>query len=375
MPGATVTTGGASVKSSTEVALSGSFAQASATPQEVGFYYGTSSSSMTNKVSATLSGSSFSASLKNLNPGTKYYYQAYVKVAGTGTYASTVSEFKGASASFTTNAASSVKPAVNHAWLELPAATTGTSNVVNTYSAGSDRNYTHLYDKSTYTSMWTAYPLWKGTTGGSRNESWAKNPSTNIPESAQINTWNGSYGVNYSGTINNTIYSRGHQIPDADRSGNAKMQEQTYYATNLVPQVQDYFNGGIWMNLEGGIRGAIPASDTLYVVTGVAFKKVGGNETVTYIKPAKDSKSCPVPNYFWKVVMKVKRSGNTVTSASAVGFWFDHKQYASKDDYANYAVTVDQIEEWTGFDFFVNLPDGVEDVAEDNKNWTTFKNF
>jgi hypothetical protein len=36
--------------------------------------------------------------------------------------------------------------------------------------------------------------------------------------------------------------------------------------------------------------------------------------------PAKDTKQCPVPNYFYKVVMKVKRSGSNVTSASTVGF-------------------------------------------------------
>ena len=151
------------------------------------------------------------------------------------------------------------------------------------------------------------------------------------------------------------------------------MQAQTYYATNLVPQIQDNFNGGIWMNLESALRSAIPASDTLYVVTGVTFKTVGGNENVTYIQPKHDSKKCPVPNYFWKVIMKVKRSAGVVTSASTVGFWFEHKQYS--DSYTNYAVSVDRIEQLTGFDFFANLPDGVEASAETNALWTTFQNF
>ena len=51
-----------------------------------------------------------------------------------------------------------------------------------------------------------------------------------------------------------------------------------------------------------------------------------------------------------------------------------HQDY-SDNDYAKYAVSVDQIEQWTGFDFFVNLPDGVEAAAEKNSSWSTFQNF
>jgi endonuclease G len=72
-------------------------------------------------------------------------------------------------------------------------------------------------------------------------------------------------------------------------------------------------------------------------------------------------------------VLKVEKSGNTVTSASTIGFWFEHKTYS--DSYTNYSTSVDQIEQWTGFDFFVNLPDNIENTAEKNTNWTTFKNF
>jgi DNA/RNA endonuclease G (NUC1) len=51
----------------------------------------------------------------------------------------------------------------------------------------------------------------------------------------------------------------------------------------------------------------------------------------------------------------------------------EHRKYS--DSYTNYTVSVDQIEQWTGFDFFVNLPDSVEPVAESNANWSAFQNF
>ena len=40
--------------------------------------------------------------------------------------------------------------------------------------------------------------------------------------------------------------------------------------------------------------------------------------------------------------------------ASTIGFWFVHQDYTGTD-YTSYAVSVDQIEQWTGMDFFVNL--------------------
>lgn len=240
---------------------------------------------------------------------------------------------------------------------------------MDSFHAGQNRNYSYLYDSSLYTSLWVAYPLYAATTGGTRTESWAKNP--NISESEQINTWKGSYGVSYG----STTYARGHQIPDADRSGNSTMQAQTYYATNLTPQIQDKFNGGVWLKIEEAVRDAIPANDTLYVATGAAFSSTPkGKEEITYIQPNHDEKKAPVPNYYYKVLLKVKRNSNgTVTSASTIGFWLKHEQ--TEQAYTEFAVSVEEIEAKTGHNFFANLPTAVATEAEKNNNWTSFQNF
>ena len=152
------------------------------------------------------------------------------------------------------------------------------------------------------------------------------------------------------------------------------MQTQTFYVTNSVPQIQDKFNGSIWASLEATLQ-SIATKETIYIVTGAAFNKVGEAETVKYTTAKDDTKQVPVPNYYYKVVLKVAtNSSGVVTSASTIGFWFEHKEY-SNSTYADYAVTVDQIEAWTGFDFFPNLPDTVEVSAEKNGSWTTFQNF
>lgn len=211
--------------------------------------------------------------------------------------------------------------------------------------------------------MWVAYPLNSSHMGSlARLDDWSYNPL--ISTSYQVNLCNSSYNDNYS---------RGHLIPNASRNGNSTLQAQTFYVTNSVPQIQDNFNGGIWSSLEGALQ-SIAKSEEIYIVTGVAFAKEGETRSITYTTAKDDTKSVPVPNYFYKVAMKVtKSSSGTVTAASTIGFWFEHKTYS--DSYTNYAVSVDQIEAWTGFDFFVNLPDSIETSAEANSSWTTFQNF
>ena len=100
------------------------------------------------------------------------------------------------------------------------------------------------------------------------------------------------------------------------------MQTQTFYVTNSVPQIQDNFNGGIWQSLEAALQSEA-MSETIYIVTGVAFAKEGETKTIKYTTAKDDTKRVPVPNYFYKVVLKVKtNSSGVVTSASTVGFWF-----------------------------------------------------
>lgn len=238
------------------------------------------------------------------------------------------------------------------------------------------RNYTMYYDTSTYTAYWVAYPLAAGDLGSGRPnpDPWAATPG--IPTSDQINVWSGSYGVNVGSTSN--IYARGHQIPNADRNKDpyGTMCTQTFYATNSTPQIQNGFNSGIWSTLEGDVRTlAQQQTDTVYVVTGAILQTITGKETITWITPKSDSKRCPVPNYYYKALLKVRRdASNKVTSAMTIGFWMEHREY-SNDSYTNYATSVAEIERLTGFDFFANLPADIQAAAEQNSNWNTFASF
>ena len=183
--------------------------------------------------------------------------------------------------------ASSQKPAVNEDWLELPGEVSDADYEVETYYDASVRNYTHLYDKETYTSLWTAYPLSASYMGDEpRPGKWLY--STSIDEDDQVNLKYHSY---------NDSYARGHMIPNASRDGNKNMQMQTFFVTNSVPQIQSSFNSGIWSSLEKALQD-IGWKEEIYIVTGVAFNKTGEDKPIAYTTAKDDTKQVPIPNYF-----------------------------------------------------------------------------
>lgn len=250
-------------------------------------------------------------------------------------------------------------------WLELASIKEdGTRYVVNTTYAGEKRNYTVFYDTEMMAPLWTAYPLNSSHMGSGRTGEWSYNPS--ISEAHQIKVCEGSYTPSSN-------YARGHMCPNGSRNNNETMQQQTFYVTNQVPQIHNGFNNGIWKNLESAVQ-VLAKNEEIFVTTGVSFHK--GNETpqIQYISPAKHpDQRVPIPPYFYKLVLRVKYVAASVTDASCTAFWFEHKAYESGDSFDNYRKSVDQVEEWTGFDFFVNLPDEIENVAEaKNISWSQF---
>lgn len=258
------------------------------------------------------------------------------------------------------------QPVAESSWLEIPAQREDgyypDAEVV-TVMSGEERNYTFYYDFDTYTSLWVAYPLEARHMGScERPKGWDYNPYLSVSD--QVNLCSRSYADDYS---------RGHLIPNASRNGNRDMQLQTFYVTNSVPQVQDGFNGGIWQRLEAGLQ-SVAESERIYIVTGVAFEKMGEERDVVYTMARDDVKRVPVPKYFYKVALKVAYDdAGEVCDAQSVGFWFENRSY--KGGFVEHTQSVDTIEEWTGFDFFPNLPDDVEVRAETNANWNKFTSF
>lgn len=397
IPNATVTTADATDIKAVNAVLSGSYSGATNGILEAGFYWDTNYTNLNNlahpeqfvvaKDSDEATSGNFSCVLPSLSEQTTYYVKAYVVEFDSSTQ--TYVEHCGAIVNFTTLAKAAFTPG---GWLEMPSYTvenmagTTTSALNDLYTVthyaqmgGKNvRNYSVLYDPAVFASYWVAYPLCAAHLGSGRDEAWGFDPV--VPQDKQTSVYKG-YGVSApSDVYASQHYARGHQLPNADRNGVDEMRAQTYFSTNMTPQLQNGFNGGVWAHLEEAVRSVVEHnSDTVYVVTGAAFRKKGGNETIKTITN-RDGKVLPVPNYYWKVLLKVKWTDDpepAVAGASAIGFWLEHRDnYGNgSTNYLPYVTTVDQIEQWTGFDFFSNLSASLQSGAEEATDWAAFKAY
>ena len=376
----TVNTGSATKISATGATLSASFSgiPTSPAPTAAFFRYGTSASSLTDTVydietllnSAT---GNFSADIASLSPNTTYYYQA-VMTLGDGT------DVEGEILSFTTTSGST---SVDRKYLdnyEIPAVTvltystgketqggtpyysytTSNSNqmvVSHTFEYGGNtlHNFSLLYDKTKKAALWVAFAMhhdiypWLE----DRYDSWKPDPG--IPSTWQPNL---SSAYNESST-----YSRGHQVASNDRRTTEYQTKQTTYYSNMTPQISG-FNGGVWATLEGDIQkigNATTGNDMLYVVTGPIFGSGYGTTDDKY------GTACAVPTQYFKCIMKVTLSGGVPVSATGAAYLMDHKSGATRQN-----VSIDYIEDLTGFDFFANIPKSIQDGAEDDVHPTSY---
>lgn len=208
-------------------------------------------------------------------------------------------------------------------------------------SRSSMRNYTMFYDTGMKLAYWVAYPLTSSYIGSSgRSENWEYDPM--ISESYQPKL----YSAFKDG------YSRGHQIPSADRTYSTSENSTTFFFSNMTAQNYD-LNGGMWGDLENKVRVWMKSADTLYVVTG-AMIKTKTDQTITYTYD-NDYAKIAIPKYYFKALAQ-KRG----TSYYTIAFTMNNEEPSSYDSFKNHQITVSQLEEETGFTFFPSLSKSVK---------------
>ncbi len=215
----------------------------------------------------------------------------------------------------------------------------GNSSWLNGYSGpNNQRNYTILFDTENRVPLWVAYPLHSiHMRSGNRTNAWGYDPIIPIKYQADNSGWS------------NSTYNRGHMLASADRSATRELNRTTFYATNMVPQ-DVKMNGGVWNNLEQKMRDWAEQSqyDTLYVVTGSILAE-------EFTTDKKSGNRVAVPKYLYKALLRQEKSSKKWYS---IAFKMDNKTNASS--YQNSVVSVEELENETGFTFFPNLSDATE---------------
>lgn len=222
----------------------------------------------------------------------------------------------------------------NKRLLELPGRLIGTPERIVSHYA-----YTLSFNREHNQPNWVAWELTDKETDGHIQRSNDFIPDPMIPTPHRVTT------DDYKGSG----YDRGHMAPAADMKWSGKAMAECFYMSNMCPQ-HGSLNSGAWSTLEKACRRWAQQEGSVYIVCGPVFKgtkhkQIGKNVKVT------------VPEGFFKVVLSMKKG-----QEKAIGFYYNNK--SGKQPMDKTATTVDAIEEMTGMDFFVNIPDKLEDRIE-----------
>lgn len=138
-----------------------------------------------------------------------------------------------------------------------------------------------------------------------------------------------------------TGYDRGHLCPASDRAISLDKMSETFYMSNISPQIPG-FNRGIWKQLEENVRDWAANMHNLYIVTGPILdnpelsKKIGYANKIT------------VPREFYKVIVDLEGG-----KQKGIGFIIPNQD--SDRPLNEYVVSIDQIERRTNLNFFPKL--------------------
>ena len=173
--------------------------------------------------------------------------------------------------------------------------------------------------------------------------------------------WYHVQGTDFSGSG----FDRGHMTPSADRTSSIPDNSATFLMTNMVVQAPDN-NQGPWEQLESASRTLVSQGSELYIISGPhGVGGTGSNGAATTIANGKVA----VPELTWKVIMTLPNQGgddvSRVTEATRTfAVIMPNIQGIRNDEWHKYLATVDQVEALTGYDFFSNVPESIQNVIE-----------
>lgn len=146
-------------------------------------------------------------------------------------------------------------------------------------------------------------------------------------------------------------FDRGHLVPAGDMKFHKDAMRDTFVFSNMTPQPAN-FNRGKWGTLENLMRAWGAKYKKIWIVTGPVLR----NDLPAIGKQNKVS----VPDEYFKVI--VRQSGS-----SYEGMAFLMPTSVPGPDLKSYVVSIDEVEEATGFDFFSFVDESVEKKSDMTK--------
>lgn len=149
-------------------------------------------------------------------------------------------------------------------------------------------------------------------------------------------------------------YDRGHLAPAADLRYSLPSMKDSFFMSNMSPQLPAC-NRGCWRRVESQVRKWAIKEKRVYVISGPIFgerPKMLGRTNI------------PIPDYFFKIVF------DTTPPVKMIAFIVPNR--GDRRRVGSFTVTTDHVETLTGYDFFTEMYDPLEERMEkqcDFKAW------
>lgn len=201
--------------------------------------------------------------------------------------------------------------------------------------------YTLSYNEDHEVANWVSYEL-----DHKRLQNCAKR-SNNFRADPQVTTGS-AVDADYKGSG----FDRGHLVPAGDMKITKEAMSETFFFSNMTPQPAK-FNRGQWAQLENLMRAWGRLYQKIWIVTGPVL--------VDNLPSIGNRNQVSVPEIYFKVVVRQNKN-----SYEGIGFLMSTD--VPHTTLTSYAVSINEVEELTGHDFFQFIDDKLEEKVEDKKN-------
>lgn len=149
----------------------------------------------------------------------------------------------------------------------------------------------------------------------------------------------------------NSDYKMGQMALAATMKWDQKALEESFYLSNMIPQVDGGMNRGIWKLIEERIRDYAINREAIYIFTGPIYEDV--------VKKTIGSNKVAIPSHIFKIIYdpyKVEARALIIPN-----------EELNAANYHKYFVTIRDIERKTGLNFLSKLNEKVHEVVDNQK--------
>ncbi|KAG0222785.1 mitochondrial nuclease [Mortierella sp. GBAus27b] len=149
-------------------------------------------------------------------------------------------------------------------------------------------------------------------------------------------------------------FDRGHMVPAADCKSTQNSMDETFYLSNIAPQVGEGFNRDYWAHFENFCRTLTKKYKDVYVITGplyLPYRDPVDNKFYIKHEVIGNPPNIGVPTHFFKVILTDKGNGDMSVGA----FVLPNNTIRNDVPLTAFQVPMEAVEKASGLKFFEML--------------------